>query len=106
MKEKADIIITNKWHPLSNTTASKLRMILSRLFNLLVRLLIGLHIDDTQTGSKTIKRYVLDSIVGKCFTRRYTFDVELILLALNSIKNGYKIVEVSSLAKIKTYISV
>lgn len=92
-----DIVVTNKWHPLSRIVASPPRKLLSRSFNVLVKLITGLSLDDTQTGAKAIKRYVLDTIVPKMFAKRYVFDVELLLLA---VKHGYKIAEVPSLKPI------
>ncbi len=63
----ADIVVTNKWHPLSHTRASKLRRFLSRSYNALVRLLTGLDLRDTQTGAKAIKRRVLSTVAPKMF---------------------------------------
>lgn len=94
----ADVVITNKWHPLSKTVVSRLRKFLSKSYNTLVRLLTGLKLSDTQTGAKAIKRYVLDTIVPKVYVKRYAFDVELLLLAL---KYGFKIAEAPSLRTIK-----
>jgi len=97
-KTRADIVVTNKWHPSSRTIASPLRKFLSRSYNTLVRLLTGLNLKDTQTGAKAIKRYVLDAIAPKMYIKRYAFDVELLLLAQ---KYGYKIAEAPSLKTIK-----
>ncbi|MEM1646205.1 MAG: glycosyltransferase, partial [Ignisphaera sp.] len=98
MKTEADLVITNKWHPLSRTIASGLRRFLSRSYNTLVRLITGLNIRDTQTGAKAIKRHVLDTIAPKMYVKRYAFDVELLLLAA---KHGYRIAEAPSLKTIK-----
>jgi len=95
---RADVVITNKWHPLSRTRATAIRKFLSKSFNALVRLLTGLNISDTQTGAKAIKRYVLDAIAPKMYVKRYAFDVELLLLAA---KHGYRIAEAPSLKTIK-----
>ena len=90
----ADVVITNKWHPLSRTKASTLRKLLSRSYNALVRLLTGLNLNDTQTGAKAFKRHVLDTITPKMYVKRYAFDTELLLL---TIKHGYKVAEAPSL---------
>jgi len=97
-RTEADVVITNKWHPLSRTIASRLRKFLSKGYNALVRLLTGLKLSDTQTGAKAVKRYVLDTIVPKMYVKRYAFDVELLLLAM---KHGFKIAEAPSLKTIK-----
>ncbi|MEB3755325.1 MAG: glycosyltransferase [Desulfurococcales archaeon] len=96
-KTKADIVITNKWHPLSRTKASNLRYFLSKSYNSIVKLLTGLKLNDTQTGAKAIKRQVLDNIAPKMYVKRYAFDVELLLLAT---KLGYRITEAPSLKPI------
>ncbi len=52
---------------------------------------------DTQTGAKAFKKEVLDVIAPKLYTKRYAFDVELLLLAS---KHGFKIAEAPSLKPI------
>jgi len=86
-----DVAITSKWHPLSKTTASVTRRLLSHAFYTLVRVLTGLKVGDTQTGAKAFRRRVLESIVDCITVKRYAFDVELLLA---TVVNGYSIVEV------------
>jgi len=97
-RTNADIVITNKWHPQSQIHATKIRKLLSKAFNLLVRLLTGLNIKDTQTGAKTFKRQVLEDIFKYTFSKKYAFDVELLLTA--KIR-GYKIAEAPSIKPIE-----
>ena len=97
-KAGADAAITNKWHPRSRTQATMLRMVLSKSYNALVRLLTGLQLSDTQTGSKAFRRYVLDEITPKMYIKRYAFDTELLLL---TVRHGYRIVEVPSIREIR-----
>ena len=92
-----DILVTNKWHPMSKTIASPVRKFLSRAFNALVRLLTGLKMQDTQTGAKAFRREALLRIVKHLYVKRFTFDVELLLVAKQL---GYKIAEVPSLKPI------
>ncbi|KCZ71869.1 glycosyl transferase [Candidatus Methanoperedens nitroreducens] len=67
------------------------RRISSRMFNILVNLLFGLGIRDTQCGAKVFKREVLDLLLPVFKTRGFEFDVEL----LWRIKNAdFKIKEV------------
>jgi len=96
-RKNADIVITNKWHPRSITVASPLRKFMSYTFNMLVKLLTGLKIRDTQTGAKAFKRHALLEIAKKLYVKRYAFDVELLLVAQQL---GYKIVEIPSLRPI------
>ncbi len=94
----ADVVVTDKWHPASLTQASMLRRLLSRGFNMLVRLLTGLNLRDTQTGAKAFRRRVLDTVAPKMYAKRYAFDIELLLLAA---KHGFRIAEVPSIQKIR-----
>ena len=87
----ADVVITNKWHSLSKTTYTFTRWFLSRSFNALIKLLLGLKVNDTQTGAKAFRRYVLENVVPKLIVKKYAFDVELLLTVINS---GYKVIEI------------
>ncbi|RLG71488.1 MAG: hypothetical protein DRO23_11895 [Thermoprotei archaeon] len=99
LKEKnADIVITNKWHKLSRTEASFLRKFLSIGFNCLARILTGIKFKDTQTGAKAFKTSVLKKIIRHVHTRRFTLDLELLLVAQ---KLGFKIIEIPSVKPIK-----
>ena len=88
---KYDAAVTSKWHPQSKVEASKLRRILSKSFRTLVWALTGLKLHDTQTGAKAFRKEVLRSILPLIRTRKYAFDVEL-LVSLKRI--GAKIIEV------------
>ena len=93
-----DIAITSKWHPQSRTTATPLRRFLSRAFNALAKLLLGLRVSDTQTGAKAFRRKALEDIARRLTIKRYAFDVELLTAATT---RGYRIVEVPALWRIK-----
>ena len=47
-----NLVIASKRHPKSSVTIPKLRAFLSRAFNLLVRMAIGIPQKDTQVGFK------------------------------------------------------
>ncbi len=97
-RKNVDMVITNKWHPLSKTIASPTRKFLSIAFNALVRLLTGLKLQDTQTGAKAFKRKPLIHVIKYMYVKRYAFDVELLLVAQ---KLGYRILDVPSVGTIK-----
>jgi dolichol-phosphate mannosyltransferase len=86
----SDIVIASKWHPESHVEISMLRRILSHCFNVLVKILIGVNIRDTQVGLKAIRKSSFKSIIPKLKVKRFAFDVEL--LAVASL-HGLKIVE-------------
>lgn len=79
--KNADIVISSKWHPDSIVEAPLIRRILSHGFNILVKLLVGLRLSDTQTGLKAIRRNAFTNLFPKLTVKRYAFDVELLALA-------------------------
>jgi hypothetical protein len=66
------------------------RKFLSHGFNVLARILTGVHLKDTQAGLKAIKRSVFRDIIPRLAVKRYSFDVELLAVAT---LYGLKIVE-------------
>lgn len=67
------------------------RRVLSRVFNLLVRLAGVRGFRDTQCGFKLFRAEAAKAIFGRLRVRRFAFDVELIALARDL---GYSVVEV------------
>lgn len=67
-----------------------MRRFLSHGFNVLVKLLTGIKVKDTQTGLKAFRRDSLDAIFLKLAIKRYAFDVELLAVAN---LHGLKVVE-------------
>jgi len=86
----ADVVVASKWHPQSKVDTPLIRRILSRGFNVLVKLSVGLRLSDTQTGLKAIRRSAFVSVFPKLMVKRYAFDVEMLALA-NLL--GLKVVE-------------
>ncbi|MFQ6127108.1 MAG: glycosyltransferase [Candidatus Heimdallarchaeota archaeon] len=85
-----DVVIGSKWHPQSSVQIPLIRKLLSHGFNVLVRLLTGLRLRDTQTGIKAIRRSALEGVFSRLAVKRYAFDVELLMMAKLC---GLKIVE-------------
>ncbi len=79
--ENADIVIATKWHPNSAVSMPFSRKMLSKTFNVLVRILIGFDLKDTQVGLKVMKRSAVNKIFPRLAVKRYAFDVELLALA-------------------------
>ncbi|MDH5782857.1 MAG: glycosyltransferase [Candidatus Bathyarchaeota archaeon] len=88
--KNADIVVASKWHPQSSVDSPLIRRILSHGFNVLVKLLTGLRLSDTQTGLKAIRRSAFVSVFPRLSVKRFAFDVELLALA-NLL--GLKVVE-------------
>ena len=85
-----DLVIASKRHPYSKVKMPLMRSFLSRGFNVLVKLLTGLRISDTQTGLKAVKKSSLEEAFSKLAVKRYAFDVELLVIAN---LRGMKIIE-------------
>lgn len=66
------------------------RRLASRLFNILVRILFGLHFSDTQCGAKAFKRAAILDILDDIKATGFEIDVE-ILWRLK--KKGYNVIE-------------
>lgn len=77
----SDIVVASKGHPKSIVDVPLTRRILGSGFNVLVRLLTGVALKDTQTGLKAIRRSALKEIVPRLAVKRYAFDVELLTVA-------------------------
>lgn len=79
--------IINKKQPLS-------RLIASRGFNYLVRLLLGLKYKDTQCGAKLFTKKAINSVINDLKTKYFSFDIDLLY---NLKKNKLKIIEVPTI---------
>lgn len=86
----SNIVIGSKRHPESRVDYPFERRLLSRLYEVFVRLLFGLRLRDTQAGIKVFEKQVLEDIFPSGLVKRYAFDVELLVLAS---RLGYKIEE-------------
>jgi glycosyltransferase involved in cell wall biosynthesis len=79
--QNGDIVIGTKWHPESVVSMPMTRKILSHSFNVIVRVLTGANLKDTQVGFKVMKRSAVDKIFPRLAVKRYAFDVELLAVA-------------------------
>lgn len=79
--KEADVVVASKWHPQSKVETPLVRKILSHGFNVLVKLLVGLRLSDTQTGLKAIRRDAFLDVFPRLTVKRYAFDVEMLALA-------------------------
>jgi glycosyltransferase involved in cell wall biosynthesis len=79
--EHGDIVVATKWHPDSVVNMPLSRKILSHGFNVLVRVLTGAKLKDTQVGLKVMKRNSFANIFPRLCVKRYAFDVELLAVA-------------------------
>jgi len=79
--ESADFVIGSKRHPLSTVHTPAMRRFLSLGFNVLERLLTGVHATDTQAGLKAARSAALYQVLPLLSVKRYAFDAELLAVA-------------------------
>lgn len=78
---KADIVVGSKRHPVSKVMYPWKRQIMSFSYQLLVRILFGLQIKDTQVGMKFFRREVLEKVLPRLLVKTYAFDIEILAVA-------------------------
>jgi len=96
--EDGDIVVASKWHPDSLVQMSLSRKVMSHGFHVLVRLLTGVRIRDTQAGLKAMRKSAFVNIFPRLAVKRYAFDVELLALAN---LHGLRIVEMPTQLKVE-----
>jgi glycosyltransferase involved in cell wall biosynthesis len=96
--EHGDIVVATKWHPDSRVDMPLTRKVLSHGFNVLVRILTGANLKDTQVGLKVMKKSAFANIFPRLCVKRYAFDVEL--LAVASLY-GLRIIQMPTQLRIK-----
>jgi dolichyl-phosphate beta-glucosyltransferase len=89
----ADIAIGSRWLRAETQTQRQPlhRQIFGRIFNLLLRLTLGLKFKDTQCGFKAFKQSAVRAIFPQQRIERWGFDPEVLFLAR---KSGFKVTEV------------
>ena len=91
--KNADIVIASRATKGANVVKrqSFIREYMGKTFNLLVRLILGIKLKDTQCGYKVFKRHVLEKLLPNVKSNGWEFDAELLFRAT---KENYKIHEV------------
>ena len=91
--EGADIAIGSRWmqSELQTQRQPLYRQFFGRIFNLMLRLILGLQFKDTQCGFKAFTRCSAQAIFPQQKIERWGFDPELLYLAK---KYEFKIVEI------------
>ena len=94
LKENADVVVGSRALDMKfiEKHQSSIREGGGRLFNVMVRIVLGLKIHDTQCGFKLFKRDRVQSAFQKQTTHGFGFDPELLFVMS---RQGLKIIEVS-----------
>ena len=74
----ADVVIGSKRHPASKIDYSWQRRIISTGYQILVRILFGVKVRDTQVGLKFFRREVLEAVLPRVLVKEFAFDIELL----------------------------
>jgi dolichyl-phosphate beta-glucosyltransferase len=92
----ADIAIGSRWlrAELQTRRQSPHRQLFGRVFNLLLRIILGLRFKDTQCGFKAFTRQASQTILPLQRIERWGFDPEILFLAR---KFGFRVEEVAVL---------
>ena len=92
-QETGLVAVGSKYHPDAHAsrTQRKYRLIASRVWNLLVRFVLGLHVRDTQAGAKAMPIECARTILDHVLPCNFAFDVSLLFEAAHA---GYEIVEI------------
>jgi glycosyltransferase involved in cell wall biosynthesis len=77
--KNADAVIGSKMHPDSTVDYPLLRRVYSLGYFVLVKLLFGLPVRDTQTGLKLVRRDLLLRALAQTEGRGFTLDLELLV---------------------------
>jgi glycosyltransferase involved in cell wall biosynthesis len=76
----ADCVIASRWMKGSDISPKQplSRRLASRCFNLIVRILFGLRLTDTQCGAKLFRAEVIHSVLRNLGVTSWAFDVDLL----------------------------
>lgn len=87
---RADVVIGSKHHPRSKLDYPAARKVISRVYALILKALFNLPLRDTQTGLKVFNIDVLKKVFPKVLSKRYAYDLELLV---NATHLGYRVAE-------------
>lgn len=92
-RNQAPFILGSRYVAGSSTQVAQplVRRLISRLGNRLIRLMVGLHLADTQNGFKLMRADVVKPIFATATIDRWGFDIEILATAQ---QQGLEIIEV------------
>jgi glycosyltransferase involved in cell wall biosynthesis len=77
----ADFVLGSKRHPASKVNYPAKRKLFSKIYQLMIKILFGLNVTDTQAGLKFLKRKVAKDVVPRALVKQYAFDLEMLVIA-------------------------
>jgi glycosyltransferase involved in cell wall biosynthesis len=91
LNEDYDVAIGSRLMRNSRIRRSFKREVISRIYNILVKVVLFTRFSDAQCGFKVVKREVIERIVPQVKDQSWFFDTELLVLAE---KQGYRIKDI------------
>ncbi|MBT8214961.1 MAG: glycosyltransferase, partial [Acidimicrobiia bacterium] len=85
-----DVVIASKRAPGSDDRRSWVRRLATRVFNLILRVILQSGVSDTH-GMKAVRKHVVDAVAADVVSRQDLYDTELVIRAERA---GYRIAEV------------
>lgn len=79
--QNADIVLGSKRHPDSKVKYPWYRKVFSFGYQLIVRILFGLHVRDSQVGLKVYRRIVLEDVMPRLLVKQFAFDIEILAVS-------------------------
>jgi len=79
--KECDLVSGSRLHKKSQTQRSFFRSLVSRSYNLIIKILFNLGITDTSCGFKSVSQKIVKNIVPKIKNKSLFFDTELLILA-------------------------
>ncbi len=92
LNKGADIVVGNRLSKDSKTTRCLKREIISRSYNIVIKLSLGTHFNDAHCGFKTGRREVIQKLLPYVEDKEWFFDTEILFYAE---KLGYRIEEIA-----------
>ena len=77
----ADFVLGSKRHPASKVNYPTKRRAFSKIYQIMIRILFGLNVTDTQAGLKFLKGEVAKDVVPRALVKQYAFDLEMLVIA-------------------------
>lgn len=88
--DQVDLVIASKRDPSSEDRRPLIRRVATRVFNLMLRTILGSRVSDTH-GMKAFRRNLVEELAPSVVSRKDLFDTELVVRAERA---GYRIEEV------------
>jgi len=98
LNDRADLVIGSRYLHQKNVAAKKLNVFGVKFFNLIIQMFIGVHVTDSQSGYRAMKREVLE--IQHLKSGGYEIETEMLV---KTVKSHYRVLEVPISFEQRTY---